>query len=176
MKLISRWIVLAGVGSVLSAGLAAPILAQTAPAAPAAAAADVKPDYHPSIADLMNIGIAPRHAKIGLALREKNWAYLSYEVNELKNAFNRVVATVPIYDRKTDTKSLVDPTVAQPLASLADAIKAKDIKATNSAYAELTKSCNACHTSVDHAVIVIKAPTASSFPNQDFKPVPVAEK
>ena len=29
---------------------------------------------------------------------------------------------------------------------------------------------NACHATTDHPFVVIKAPDASAFPNQDFEP------
>jgi len=33
----------------------------------------------------------------------------------------------------------------------------------------LTEGCNACHATTDHAFVVIKVPSASAFPNQDFE-------
>ena len=38
------------------------------------------------------------------------------------------------------------------------------------AYGRLTQGCNACHATTDHSFVVIKAPDASPFPNQDFQP------
>ena len=40
------------------------------------------------------------------------------------------------------------------------------------AYDQLTQGCNACHGSLDHPFVVIKAPDASAFPNQDFNQHP----
>jgi hypothetical protein len=65
---------------------------------------------------------------------------------------------------------LISATVKQPLAALDQAIKAKDANQFSVAYGQLTASCNACHQSTDHAVIVIQAPTATAFPDQDFRP------
>jgi hypothetical protein len=60
------------------------------------------------------------------------------------------------------------------MAALDAAIKAKDPGAFTKAYADLTASCNACHQSGDHPMIVIKAPTVSgaAFPDQEFSPPP----
>ena len=126
------------------------------------------PDYRPSIADLMNIGVQPRHTKIALALRDQNWPYLAYETNELKGVFNRIVRAVPIIDRKFDTAAMIQSTIAMPLMDLADAAKAKDAAKTADAYAAVTSSCNACHQAVMHGVVVIKPPRADAYPDQDF--------
>jgi hypothetical protein len=61
-------------------------------------------------------------------------------------------------------------TVKQPMDALDTAIKAKDEAAFTKAYAELTASCNACHQSADHPMIVIQVPTASPYSDQDFNP------
>jgi hypothetical protein len=39
------------------------------------------------------------------------------------------------------------------------------------AYARLTEGCNACHQAANVGMVVIKVPEASSFPDQDFRPV-----
>ena len=43
------------------------------------------------------MAVQPRHIKIGLAGRAREWGYLTYEASELRNAFNRVARTVPSY-------------------------------------------------------------------------------
>src|SRR4029077_3507929 len=79
-----------------------------APAAP-------QPEYHPSMGDLMTMAIQPRHTKLGIAGRQKNWGYAAYELSELRNAFARVGRTIPIY-RTTDTAALIDGMTREPLA------------------------------------------------------------
>jgi hypothetical protein len=145
---------------------AQPVAPQTPTQVPAAAA---QPDYHPSIADLMNIGVQPRHIKIGLALREQNWAYLAYEANELKGVLARTARTVPRIDGKFDTAAMIESTIGQPLRDLADALKAKDLAKSEAAYAAVSVSCNACHQAVLHGVIVIKVPQGEFYPDQDFR-------
>lgn len=49
-----------------------------------------KPDYHPSMGDLMTMAVQPRHIKLGLAGKYQNWIYAKYELGELRNGFTRV--------------------------------------------------------------------------------------
>jgi mono/diheme cytochrome c family protein len=65
---------------------------------------------------------------------------------------------------------MIASTMQQPMEALDAAIKAMDVAAYTKAYADLTTSCNACHQSASHPEIVIQVPTASSFPDQDFRP------
>jgi hypothetical protein len=130
-----------------------------------------QPAFHPGLGDLMTAFVQPRHTKLGLAGNEKNWPYAAYEVNELREAFDDVAAIVPKY-RDMSVPDLIAATVKQPLAALDQAIKAKDVSQFTVTYGQLTASCNACHQSTDHAVIVIQPPTGAAFPDQDFRPPP----
>jgi hypothetical protein len=132
------------------------------------AAPPPQPDYHPSMADMMTMAIQPRHTKLGLAGRLRNWTYAAFEASELRNAFTRIVRTIPVYS-SADTAELINPMVKEPLANLEAAIKAKDARAYDAAYAKLTETCNMCHEAQSKAFIVIKAPDASSYPDQDFR-------
>lgn len=163
----------------LRAGLAAlivsaPLMVFAQPVAPLpptqAAVPAVQPDYRPSIADLMNIGVQPRHIKIGLALREENWGYLAYEANELRGAFARIARTAPRIDNKFDTATTIESVIGQPLRDLSDAFKAKDAAKSKEAYAAVTSACTACHKAVSHGLIVIKMPQGDSYIDQDFSP------
>jgi hypothetical protein len=163
----------------LAAIIAAPVVASSLhshaqPAAPPPSQQPpaAQPDYHPSAADLMNIGILPRHMKIAQALNQQNWAYLAYETNELRGAFGRVARTVPRIDGKFETAEMIQSIIATPIQQLADAAKAKDFAKSTAAYAAVTAACNSCHQAVNHGVIVIKVPQGDFFPNQDFRPQP----
>jgi len=127
-----------------------------------------QPDYHPSMADLMTMAVQPRHTKLGLAGRARNWPYAAYEVSELKNAFARIARTVPTFNG-SDTAALVSTRIKAPLDELETAIKARDGARFDTAYADVTQACNVCHRSLSHDPIVIKAPDASAFPDQDFR-------
>ena len=60
--------------------------------------------------------------------------------------------------------------MSQPLATLDFAIKAGEPRQFAESYGRLTAACNACHGTTDHSFVVIKAPDASPFPNQEFEP------
>ena len=152
-------------GGVLVAGIVGlaawihPALAQ--PGGPPA------PDYHPSLADLMTSSVQPRHIKLAMAGRTRNWPYLAYESSELRNAFNRIARTVPVY-RKTQLADMFASDVMPSLDELDAAIKAKNPAKFDAAYGKVTQGCNACHLGLEHPYIVIRAPATSSYPDQDF--------
>ena len=56
------------------------------------------------------------------------------------------------------------------MAALEQAIKSADASRFTTAYAQLTDACNTCHQGAEVGMIVIRAPEASAFPDQDFRP------
>jgi cytochrome c553 len=70
-----------------------------------------------------------------------------------------------------DMAALIDATTKAPMEDVAAAIKSGDAAKFADAYAQLTATCNACHQSTDHSAVVIQVPTASSYPDQDFRPL-----
>jgi hypothetical protein len=137
--------------------------AQTAP--PEAPAAPTP--YVLTLGDVMNTLVQPRHAKLGLAGRARNWPLAAYALAELRQAFAGIAKAQPRY-RGLPVADLIDAAMSQPTAAVDAAIKLKDTPSFTSAYAQFTQGCNACHATVDHPFVVIKAPDASAFPNQDF--------
>ena len=116
----------------------------------------------------MTMSIQPRHTKLGLALRAGNFTYAAYEVGELRGAFRRIAQSMPGYEGK-DTAMLLSQ-ANPPLDALTAAIRAKQPRAANAAFAELTATCNQCHQSQGRNYLIIRAPAASAFPDQDFTP------
>jgi hypothetical protein len=127
-----------------------------------------QPEYHPSLGDLMTMAVQPRHLKLGIAGKQKNWAYAKYELSELRNAFGRVARTIPVY-RNADLGALMTALTTEPLKDVEDAIAAGDAGRFKAAYAKLTSTCNACHLTQDHPMVVIRVPDAAAFPDQDFQ-------
>jgi hypothetical protein len=127
------------------------------------------PDYHPSLGDLMTMAVQPRHIKVGLAGKARDWAYLTYESGELRNAFNRIARTTPVY-RENNLSDLFASGVMPAIDTLDAAIKAKNPAKLDAAYAGVTQACNTCHAALDHAFVVIRAPLASPYTDKDFKP------
>ena len=145
---------------------ASPAMAQTAPP---------QPDYHPSFGDLMTMAVQPRHTKLGISGHARNWPYAAYESSELRNAFIRIGRTIPEY--RTVNLSTMFTSSTTGLLDLVDAaIKAKDGPAFDAAYVKLTSACNACHAALEHDYVVIRAPTGTPYPDQDFSPKTAARK
>lgn len=127
--------------------------------------------YGPGLGDLMTMTIQPRHIKLALAGQEKNWAFAAYEFNELNEAFGRAVQVWPQW-QTLPIKDMLASVLKQPMSDLNQAIKAKDAAKYAAAYDELTAGCNACHQAAGRGMVVIKKPTASSYPDQDFTAQP----
>ncbi len=149
-----------GLAATTSAGLLAIVAGQGG-----ARAQSVQPDYHPSLGDLMTMAVQPRHIKLGLAGRARDWPYLAYEAGELRNAFNRVARTVPTY-RNSDMAAMVAANIKDPLDRLDDAIKARDGRRFDAAYGAVTRACNSCHQGLGHPEVVIQTPRAGIYPDQ----------
>jgi hypothetical protein len=156
-------------GLALISALCLPFGADAQSPTPQSPPVDGQPDYHPSMGDLMTTAIQPRHIKLQLAASQRNWAYASYELGELRHAFDRISRTIPKY-QTIDTARMATAVTQAPLDALEQAIKAANPKQFALAYAQLTQACNACHQSLNHAAIVIKVPDSTMFPDQDFRP------
>jgi hypothetical protein len=154
-----------GIG-VLSLGLLSPALAQ-APGDIRPAPAAAQPDYHPSFGDLMTMAVQPRHTKLGMAGKARDWDYAAYESSELRNAFGRIGRTIPAY-RKQSLPDMFASAIVPALDKLDVAIKARDGAKFDAAYSEVTGSCNTCHTALDHAFVVIREPKASPYSDQNL--------
>ena len=151
-------------------GTASALPAQTTPSALAnIGSTPAAVPYLPSLSDLMTSTVQPRHVKLGLAVKNGNWTYAVYEVSELRGAIKRIVRTIPVYDQKMNTESLM-AMIMPPLDLLETAIKAKDGRGARQAFTALTATCNACHQqTLNRNYIVIVDPKESVFPNQDFR-------
>lgn len=150
--------------AVLGAGLLTLAALSTASAQ---APAGPQPDYHPSFGDLMTMAVQPRHIKLGIAGKARNWTYAAYEASELRNAFGRIGRTIPTY-RKQALPDMFAANILPSMDKLDAAIKAKDGKGFDAAYREVTASCNNCHGALDHAFVVIREPVASPYADQNL--------
>jgi hypothetical protein len=144
------------------------LVAQTAATSNTTTTTAIPVAYQPSMSDLMNIGVQPRHIKLWMAGKEQNWEYAAYELGELRGAFTRVGRTQPTY-RALDVPQVIVAYTKASMEALDLAIKARDAKAFGKAYSELTASCNACHVGAEHSMVVIKVPNATGFVDQEFR-------
>ena len=138
---------------------------------PAQQPPEAPPPYRPGLGDLMTTTVQPRHIKLGLAGREKNWVYAAYELHQLEEAFDRLSITWPQW-RQVGIVEMVETIARQPMFDLAQAIKEKSESKYALAYQQLTESCNECHRGARQVPIVIQDPKDSPFPDQDFRAQP----
>ena len=143
------------------------IAVATALAVPTLAAAQRQ--HAAALGDLMTAFVQPRHIKLGLAGKERNWLYAAYELDQLRETLADVAEILPKY-RDLSIPDMIESTVKAPLAALSGAIQAKDGNQFNAAYGQLTAACNTCHRSYDRAEIVIQSPAVTEFSDQDFRP------
>ncbi len=129
------------------------------------------PAYRPDLGDLMTMTVQPRHLKLGLAGREKNWAFAAYELHELEEAFDRAGRVWPVW-RSNAIPAMLEAVTADPVALLRAAVRAEDAGRFAIAYRQLTEACNVCHQNMQHGMIIIREPDASPYSNQDFRPSP----
>jgi len=126
------------------------------------------PPFNPSFGDLMNTLVQPRHAKLGLIVREQNWTLAAYEIHQLKDALANIAKWRPRFG-KSPVAEMMASTVASPISALENAVQTRDAEHLAAAYAQLTDGCNSCHAALNHPYIVIQAPDQSSFANQNFR-------
>ncbi len=132
--------------------------------------ADMPPQaFNPQMSALMNMIIQPRHAKMGLAGQAENWSLAGYYFKELKAGFGVVSRAIPRW-KGLPIPDLIEASVEPTFAVLDFSIKAGEPRQFAESYGRLTAACNACHGTTEHSFIVIKAPDASPFPNQEFEP------
>jgi hypothetical protein len=126
--------------------------------------------YVPGLGDLMIGRVQPRHTKIWLAGKEKNWPLAAYELDELEEALEDVARYQPHWNDLPIAK-MVNSIMADRMKALNNAINAGDETRFVSAYGKATEGCNSCHRAADRDYLVIQVPAYSPFPDQDFSPV-----
>src|SRR5262245_5948333 len=152
-------------GAMMAAATLHPAMAQSAFGDPNAEPAP----FNPQMAALMSMLIQPRHAKLGLAGQTENWPLAGYMLKELRQGFVVTARAVPRW-KGLPVPDLFDAALTGPITTLDAAIKIRSRGQFEDSYRRLTAGCNACHATTDHPFVVIKAPDASGFPNQEFKP------
>jgi hypothetical protein len=124
--------------------------------------------FNPQMAAMMSMLIQPRHAKLGLAGKAQNWPLAAYALRELRQGFAIGARAVPRW-KGLPVPDLFEAAVDHPLKLIEAAVKLQYKSQFDESFVKLTEGCNACHATTDHPFIVIKAPDASAFPNQEFE-------
>ena len=173
MKAIFSWI-MAGIGIAACAG-AAPLPADSTAAQIAALRQEVdalkKSAYHPELGEQMLI-LQIRHARLWFAGQAQNWNLATFEVQELQEAFDAVVAHNPD-DANLQPERLADVLPAMtrgPISDLRKAVDAKNKAAFEKAYDGLSAACTGCHHVAGNDMLVIQRPKTPLLDNLRVTP------
>ncbi|MGE4092756.1 MAG: hypothetical protein AB7G75_18135 [Candidatus Binatia bacterium] len=124
--------------------------------------------FKPGLGEIMTL-TQMRHEKLWFAGLNENWDLARYELDELHEGFADALKFHPNHEKiGKPTASVLPVFINAQLAELAKAVDAADQNAFATAFDNLTAGCNGCHQATNHGFIVIRRPTASSYPNQDF--------
>lgn len=118
--------------------------------------------YKPGFGEFMST-IQVHHAKLWFAGKNSNWRLAEFELNEIGES---VEAIQKYLQERKETQAL--PIILPVLDSVKIAVQQQDQKLFVQQFTTLTKTCNACHQSVQFEFNVVKIPDAPPFSNQDF--------
>jgi hypothetical protein len=128
------------------------------------------PPYTPGFGEIMTL-TQMRHAKLWLAGDAGNWPLAAYEVDELKEGFDDLVAFHPTHkDSPVPIAQVVPKMMATPLKDVEEAVGAKDRDRFTRAFDDLTKGCNGCHQATNFGFNVVVRPKDNPYVNQIFQP------
>jgi hypothetical protein len=130
-------------------------------------------DFKPGLDDLMNMLVQPRHQKLWAAGQQRNWPLAAFQLREMRNAFDRIAATIPKYTNIDLGPTFINIMDSQ-VRAVNGAITSQNAALFNSAFADLTAACNSCHEALNLGILVMKVPEVTGYPNQDFRALPGA--
>jgi hypothetical protein len=130
-------------------------------------------EFKPGLDDLMNMLVQPRHQKLWAAGQQRNWPLAAFQLREMRNAFDRIAATIPKYSNVDLGPTFINIMDSQ-VRAVNGAITSQNATLFNSAFADLTGACNSCHEALNLGILVMKVPEVTGFPNQDFRALPGA--
>ncbi len=169
--------------SVIGIAQSAPAPAAAPPAAKGTAGTGTTPadtqgplqvlDFKPGLDDLMNMLVQPRHQKLWAAGQQRNWPLAAFQLREMRNAFDRIAATIPKYSNIDLGPTFINIMDSQ-VRAVNGAITSQNAALFNSAFSDLTGACNSCHEALNLGILVMKVPEVTGFPNQDFRAIPGA--
>jgi hypothetical protein len=126
--------------------------------------------YTPGFGEIMSL-TQMRHAKLWLAGDAGNWPLAAYELDELKEGFDDLVAFHPTHkDAPLPIAQIVPKMMSVPLKDLEDAVAAKNRDRFTQAFDDLTKGCNGCHQATNFGFNVVTRPKDNPYVNQIFQP------
>jgi hypothetical protein len=131
--------------------------------------------YTPGLGEIMSLQ-QMRHIKLWYAGQAGNWELALYEVDELGEGFDDVVAFHPTHkESPVAPKDAIPRIIREPLAEVRSAVESRDSEAFVTAYDALTAACNDCHRAMDFGFNVVGRPTSNPYSNQIFARPPGEE-
>jgi hypothetical protein len=112
-----------------------------------------------------------RHIKLWLAGSAGNWRLAHYELDELREGFDAIVAYHPTHaESPVAPKDAIPRLITVPIADLQDAVQRQDATLFLERFDALTAGCNGCHQASNVGFNRIQRPALNPFPNQVFSP------
>jgi hypothetical protein len=128
--------------------------------------------YTPGLGEIMTLQ-QMRHTKLWLAGHAGNWDLAGYEIEELGEGFDDVIAFHPTHkDSPVAPRDAIPRMITEPLAEVRAAVEKKDAAAFAQAYDTFTAACNSCHKATNFSFNVVGRPTGNPYTNQIFEPAP----
>jgi hypothetical protein len=126
--------------------------------------------FVPGLGEIMSLQ-QMRHVKLWFAGQAGNWKLASYELDELAEGFDDTVRFHPTHkDSPVSLKDVVPRMVNPSVDALREAIQKQDSAAFNTAYDQLTETCNGCHVATNFEFNRVQRPASNPYPNQAFEP------
>lgn len=128
--------------------------------------------YRPELGEQMLI-LQIRHARLWFAGEAENWNLATYEVQELKEAFDAVAEYNPD-DANLQPLRLADVLPAMtrgPIADLRKAVDSKNKAAFEKAFDGLSAACTGCHHVAGNDMLVIQRPKTPLLDNLRVEPL-----
>jgi hypothetical protein len=115
-----------------------------------------------------------RHIKLWMAGSAQNWRLADYELNELREGFDAIVAYHPTHaESPVAPKDAIPRIITVPLSDLGEAVKKEDGRLFVERYDAVTAACNSCHQASNVGFNYVQRPDdASPYPDQLFAPPP----
>jgi hypothetical protein len=107
--------------------------------------------------------VGDRFQNMYFAAKGGNWALAAYMSKYMNGAMNPASITKP--NEYPIWKNFYEST----FAATNKAIQAKDLKAFETAYTNVTKACNGCHQGMGYGFIVVTKLGAPADPGMDYK-------
>ena len=126
---------------------------------------------HDDIELAVQMGYLQRFAdKLYFAGQAENWPLADFYLHEIEETA-AVLTSTDLYEEDIHLNPLVESMLVSQVEALEATVDAADRAQFDAAYISLIQSCNACHGATNHAFVRIQTPEASTYTNQDFRPI-----